>query len=147
MAQTTTAIAPCNSVIEVDNGSGTPVNVSGSTQKFDESFDSNISESFTFEGEYPIRIQCKRNSSLNITAMYTRDGAEARALLEAWYQTGGLRTVAVYPEGQVIGARFYSAEYFLKSLKFSGDASSSDPMMMDAELLPSGAVDFDNYTT
>ena len=147
MAQTTTALNACNNVIEIDDAGGTPQDVSGSTSKFDANFDKQLGEAYTFEGTDPIRLTCKRNATFNISAMYTRDGTEARALIESWYQTGGLRTVSLYPEGQVNGARFYQGEFHLKSFKFSGDASDANPMMMDCEIVPSGAITFDNYTT
>lgn len=147
MPQTVTPINACNTVIEIDNVGGTPVDVSGSASKFDFDFDKQLGEAYTFEGSDPIRLTCKRNSKVNVSVMYTRDGTEARALLEAWYQAGGLRTVSVYPEGKVNGARFYTGEMNLKKFKFAGDASDANPIMMDSELLPSGSITFSNYTT
>lgn len=147
MPQTTTAINACAAVIEVDDAAGTPQDVSGSTNKLSLAFNKQLGEAFTFDGTYPIRLECKQNGSLDIDALYTRNGTEARALLESWQQTGGRRTVNIYPEGKINGGRWYYGEFRLGDLSFDMDAGDANPIMLTANLMPDGAVTLDNFTT
>lgn len=147
MAQTTTAINACGAVVEIDDASGLATDVSGSTNKVSLALNKQLGEAFTFDGDYPVRLECKQNGSLDIDAMYTRNGNEARALLESWQQVGGRRTVTVYPEGKVAGGRSYSGEFRLGDLSMDLDAGDANPIMITANLMPDGAITLSNYTT
>lgn len=147
MPQTALAISSCNALLEMDNAAGTPTDISGASNRTNLTFNRNIGSAVTFVGEYPIRVECKRDSSLEINVLWTRGNNEARRLIEDWYDAGGLRTFTVYPNAKDTGERTYSAEYFLQEFSFVFDASNADPVAMTVQLMPSGAITFGAYTS
>jgi len=144
MAQTTTALSACDAVIEVDNDAGTPVDISGSSNNASLSMTRDVGEATTFDGDYKIRTECKRDASMSLKAFWTTAAAEARATLEEWFDTGGKRTITVYPGGKVIGRRYYTGEFFLSGFDIAIDAGEAGPMSLDLEAVSSGAVGFLN---
>jgi hypothetical protein len=144
MAQTTTKIAACNAVVEIDNTAGSVVNISGSTNKADLSLSKDIGEGTTFEGDYKLRTECKRDASLSISIIWSTALGEARDLLEEWFDLGGSRTISVYPNGTTIGSRFYTGEWKLSGLSIPIDSSSADPIKIDIDAVVDGAFGFLN---
>jgi len=148
MAQTTTAINACNAVIEIDDDGGTPVNISGSSNNANLSINKALGEGFTFDGDWAFRLECKKNGSLDIEAIYTTASNEARDLLETWFENGGNRTVIIYPNGKTNGERMYSGEFKLGDFDpLQLSASEAAPMKIAAKLQPDGAIAFATYTT
>lgn len=145
--QTTTAINACNALIEMDDAGGTPVDISGSSNTANLGFSNTIGSAFTFDGDYPVRIECKKDASLEISALYTRIATEALDLFVEWYQAGGRRTIAIYPNGQDTGERYYSAEWRLESMDIPIDASDANPIVVSMTLVPDGAVNFLKYAS
>jgi len=142
MGQTTTAINACNVLIMLDDGSGTPVDISGSANNASLEFTRQVGSGFTFDGDYPIRIECKKDATLSLDVMYTIIETEGRELLEDWFANGGRRTVSIYPYGQDTGNRYYSGEWRIESLSIPLQADSSDPIVVSCSLIPDGAIDF-----
>lgn len=140
MAQTTTQINGCNAKLEIDDAGGTPTDVSGSSNSITLSRTKQVGEAYTFEGSFPVRAECKQDASLSGTVLWTSLTAEARDILDLWYESGGLRTVIFSPQGGAAGDVQYSGEFFLTSLDFTTEAGSADPVTMDFECMPSGAV-------
>lgn len=148
MAESSQALNACNAVIEVDDGTGTPVDVSGEANSASLEFTTQTSEYFTFGGGFARRLQCKEDASLELTLLWTRGGTEARALFEAWLKAKGTRTVSVYPEGNANnGDRQYTGEFVLESYNFDMDATAADPMTITASLMPDGEVTLSTVTT
>ena len=144
MAQTTTHIAACNAIVEVDNASGTATDISGSANTASIDFSRDIGEGTTFTGDFKLRTECKRDASLSIAVLWTTAAGEARDLMEEWYDTGGRRTISIYPNGKVIGSRFYTGEWRLSTASIPIDSSSADVIKMDFEAVADGAVGFMN---
>lgn len=140
MVQTTSAIDGCNVNVMLDDDGGTPVDVSGSSNQVSFGRTRQIGEAHTFTGEFPIRVQCKRDASLSIRALYTTLTDEMRDLLDLWDDSGGLRTIAYSPAGGNAGDVQYVGEYFLSSLDMSAEAGNADPLTIEAEFMPSGAI-------
>lgn len=140
MVQTTTAINGCNAKLEVDDAGGTPTDVSGSANQVSLSRTRQLGEAHTFVGSYPIRVECKQDASLSGRVLYTTLTDEARDLLDLWYDAGGLRTIIFSPGGGNAGDVQYSGEYFLTSLDFSVEGGNADPVTMEFECMPSGAL-------
>ncbi len=144
MAQTTTHIAACNAIVEVDNTGGTPTDISGSANTASIAFTRDIGEGTTFTGDFKLRTECKRDASLSLSALWTTAVGEARDLLEEWFDTGGKRTIAIYPNGKVIGSRYYSGEFRLSSADIPIDSNSADVIKIDFEAVADGPVGFLN---
>lgn len=142
MVQTTSAINACNVYIELDNESGTPVDISGAANNASLEFTRQVGSAFTFDGDYPIRIECKKDASLSLDVIYTYLDDEARELLEDWYNAGGRRTVSIYPYGQDTGNRYYTGEWRIESLSIPLQADSADPVVVSCALIPDGAISF-----
>jgi len=140
MTQTSTHLSACNAVIEVDNDAGTPVNISGSANEASLDMNREIGDGVTFDGDFKLRTECKRDASLALKALWTTASAEARDILEAWFDTGGRRTISVYPAGKVIGTRFYTGEFRLTTCKIKIAAGEAGPMTLDMEAVVDGAV-------
>lgn len=141
MSATTTAFTACDAVLFLDNASGTPVDISGSTNTVDANFDNKLGEFKPFGTQWPIRVTCGKDASFTIKGVATTAIGEIRDLVENWFFNGsGARTFTFSLPDNNSGDVTYSAEVLLKSFKFSGDASSADPIMYDIELTPSGAV-------
>lgn len=144
MAQTTTQIAACNARLEVDNEAGTPTDVSGSTNNASLDMSRDVGEATTFDGDYKLRSECKRDASLSIRALWTTSVSEARELLEAWFDLGGKRTVTIYPNGTAVGNRYYTGEFRLTGFNIGIDAGSADPIPLEIEAVADGPVAFLN---
>lgn len=141
MPTTTTAFTACDWLIEIDDEANTLVDISGSSTTVDLNFDNQIGEFRAFGTQWKTRTQCGKDASFKVKGVATTGADEIRDLVESWYFTGaGARTFSISsPAGDPTNIR-YVAECFLKSFKFSGDASSADPVMYDIELVPTGAV-------
>ena len=144
MTQTTTAVSACGAVIEVDNTGGTPVNVSGAANKAELSLNRQIGSAFTFEGSSPVRVECKKDGTLKLTILYTTANDEGFDILADWYDSGGSRTVGIWPSGVNTGHRYFTGEYLVQDMNIPLDVSSPDPVMVTATLLPDGAINLAN---
>lgn len=147
MAQTVTAHNACGAVIEIDDADGDPVNVSGSSNKASLSLSKQFGKGVTFEGEWNFTLECKKDGSLEISAMWTDDATEARELLEDWWESGGNRVVSIYPAGKITGKRYYTASYKLGELTIPIDATDANPIVLSATLQPDGEITFSNYVS
>lgn len=146
MAQTTTAINACGAVIEVDNDVGTPTNISGSSNNASLTFSRETATGQTFEGDWNFRLDCKKDAGLELSVMWTTAASEGRDILEDWFDTGGQRTVSIYPNGSGVGERVYSGEYVISELSFPLNAGEAGPIVVAATLEPSGEVTFGTAT-
>ncbi len=144
MAQTTTHISACNAVVEVDNVAGAPTNISGSANTASIAFTRDIGEGTTFEGDFKLKTECKRDATLSLSVLWSTAVGEARDLMEEWFDLGGKRTIAIYPNGKIIGSRFYSGEFRLASADIPVDSNSADVIKMDFEAMSDGPVGFLN---
>lgn len=147
MTQTITAHNACGAVIEIDDADGDPVNVSGSSNKASLSVSQEFGEGVTFEGEWNLTVTCKKNGSLEISALWTDDPEEARSLLEDWWIAGGNRVVSVYPAGKVAGKRYYTGNYKLGEYSVPIDAGDANIMVVSATLQPDGEITFSTVST
>ncbi len=147
MAQTTTKIAACNAVIEIDNLAGAPTAISGSANKADLAISKEIGEGTTFDGTYKLRTECKRDVALAISIIWTTALTEARELMEEWFDLGGARTVSIYPNGKTIGSRFYTGEFLLSDLNIPVDSENADPIKMDIDAVVDGSFGFLNVAS
>lgn len=147
MAQTTTHINGCNAVVEVDDADGDPINISGSSNQANLEFTKQIGKGVTFEGDWNLVLECKKDAALSLRALYTKNASEARAMIEEWYENGGNRVVSVYPWGKINGARYYTGNWKLEKFDFPVDATDAAPSVLNASLVPDGAVSFSTFVS
>lgn len=144
MAQTTTHANACDVALYVDDVSGTPVNISGSTNQVSMELTRTLGSLVTFEGNWDIVTACKRSGTLTVGAVYSTSATEARELLEGWFfgDTGGAdsRTIRIDVPNSNVGSRRYTAECVIESMSLPIDASTADPIAMTFQLRTNGTV-------
>jgi hypothetical protein len=149
MPQSTTVVSACNAVIRIDGAAGTLVDVSGSTNQVDVTFTLNIGEAHTFDGDYPIRKVCGKDASATITALYSVTADEAVEIFGTWYHTndGAARTVEINVPDSANTSDRYSGEWILSEYNFTLSSSDAGPIMVNATLMPDGAIAKTTITT
>ncbi len=141
MDQTSTAITACDVVAKLDNDAGVLVDISGASNRISIRRTTRVSGgTYTFGSAFPVRKACGKDAEITFRAVYTEDEAEARHLLEEWYENhySQARTLQVdVPDGDA-GSQRYSFEVLLESLNFDAEAGSAEPVLMEAVLRPTG---------
>lgn len=134
MTQTVTPSNVFNAQIFADNESGEPTDISGSANNAKLGFKRQIDSAYTFDADYPTPVDLRKDASLELSVMYTRDDNEGRALLEDWYESGGMRTLSIYVEDDL----YYSAEWHLQQLDIPLAAGDANPVVVTAQFLSAG---------
>lgn len=141
MAQTTDSVNACDVVLMVDDNTGTLADISGSTNQASMDFSKQTAETFTFDGDWAIKKDCKRAVSLSIQALYSLNDAEASNLLEDWFHNGsGSRTVQVDVPNASGGSFRYSGEFILESYGLPLAADDAGVILLGFALSNDGAV-------
>jgi hypothetical protein len=142
MAQTTTSENACNAVIALDNDAGTLVDISGSTNAVSLNFTIQMGESYTFDGDFPIRKTCAKDCTGTLTVLYTTAGDEGWDLIKGWYHVydGAARTMRIDMPSTGGGNDRYEGEVILTA--YSHDFSAEEPatVMVEAEIAASGEM-------
>lgn len=142
MAQTTTYVNACDVVIELDDDSGSLVDISGSSNDVSISISRSLGSLVTFDGGWDIVTACKRNATVSIGAVYSTVDGEARDILEGWMlgdDSGPAnRTLQISVPDSDPGSMQYTVETVIESLDLPITASSPDPIAMTAQLRTTG---------
>lgn len=141
MAQTTTAQNACAARIYIDDDGGSLVNVSGSSTQATPNFSKDIGRAHTFDGDYAVKTECKRDATMQFAALWTTAQTESRHLLEEWYKAGGRRTVRIDMPNSSPGSRRYEGEALLGEYSFPIEAGNADPVVV------TGQIEFDGEVT
>ena len=149
MAQTETAINACDVDIELDDDAGAEKSIKGSSNSLAMNFDKDIKPFRTFGSRWPKRLECGKDASFTLGAVYSSAADEAFDLLKTWYFEAdpGARTLNVYIPKKNVGADFYTGEFRLKSMTWSLSPDEAGPVMVQAVLEPSGAVSISTNAT
>lgn len=141
MAQTTESVNACGVVLMVDDNTGTLADISGSTNQASMDFSKQTAETFTFDGDWAIKKDCKRAVTLSIQALYSLNDAEASNLLEDWFHNGsGSRTVQVDVPNGSGGSFRYAGEFILESYGLPLAADDAGVILLGFALSNDGAV-------
>jgi hypothetical protein len=141
MPQTTTAINACDAAIWLDNAAGTLIDISGSSNSINMDFDNELGMLRNFGSRWPIRLECGKDATFALTAVYTEAATEAVNILKNWFfNTPGNRTLKVYLPDKNVGSDVYSGEFRLEKLSIPAESGKADPIMVSATLRPNGAV-------
>lgn len=143
MTQTTTQVNSCDTTVKLDDENGVLIDVTGSSSAVDPEFTQNVGEGLrTFGTDWPVRQACGRDGTFAWRVVYTQDNAEAKYLLFDWYfnHPKTRRTYQIDIPDSNPGSDRLSMEVYLATFRYSDEAGSPDPIMIEATLRPSGAV-------
>jgi len=145
MADTSTARNACDAAIWLDNAAGTPVDITGSSNKADIALDYKLGEYTVFGGCCTYRLECGQDATITINALYTTAASEARETLNLWATQGcdkNSRTLSIYLPDKNVGSEKWSGEFRLESLSIAADHDDAGPMPITAVLKPHGCVSY-----
>lgn len=141
MAQTTTAVNACNVVLSIDNASGVPVDVSGSSNQAGINMTVTTAETNTFDGQWAIKKACKTAASLSVTATYSVTETEGYNILADWIFNSPTtsRSVTIDIPDSTVGSDRYTGEFVLESLDVPLSADDAGVILAAAALSNDGA--------
>ena len=143
MTQTTTSYSACDVVIYLDNDSGTPVDISGSSNAIDHNWTNSVGTVSTFgaSGWTKSNSGCQKSGAITMTVLGTTAATEAFTTLTDWFfnHSGDARTLTWYEPDKNVGSHKFSGEVRLLSLSNPRPSDSSDPVQCTAELQTDGA--------
>lgn len=142
MAQTTNAVNACNVVLTVDDSTGTPVDISGSSNQASMDFNLQVAETFTFDGDWAIKKSCKKSVALTIQVLYSLSDVEGSNIMEDWFHnsSGTSRTIQIEVPDGAGGSFVYSGEFILESYGLPVSADDAGVILMSFSLSNDGAV-------
>jgi len=140
--QTTTQISACDVVIRLDTDVDfTLADISGSSNSVTLNRLTQVSDAIrSFGSDFPIRQACGRDADITLRAIYSEDEAEAKQLLNDWYENHNQdrRTLQVDVPNSDPGSDRYTFEVYLASLNMSLESGTPGPVLLEASLKPSG---------
>ena len=142
MTQSTTLVTACEAHIRLDNDSGTPIDISGSSNAIQMGFAQEVQEYYTmYRGRAPMRNASREDASIDIDVIYSVTAGESVDLLTDWFfnHKGTRRTLTIYIPDYTIGSDMYTGEVLLETLEIPAIAEASVPIPVQVKLLPSGA--------
>lgn len=142
MPQTNTAINFCDAVIEVDNDGGVLTDISGSSNSVTLSPDVLVGEAGTFGDKWAVRLTCGLDLPITIVVLYTTAANEGWDILKEWFFTyfGAARSVRIRTPDATAGSDSIAGEFILDDMSWTGEARQGDPVLITANLLPSGEI-------
>jgi len=151
MTQTTTSYSACDVVIYLDNDSGTPVDVSGSSNAIDATWTNTVGSVTTFgaSGWTKSNSGCMKNGTISLTVLGTTAATEAFTTLTDWFfnHSGDARTLTWYEPDKNVGSHKFTGEVRLTSLTSDRPSDASDPVTTVAELVTDGVWDWNTAAT
>lgn len=141
MAQTTTYITACDAVIKLENLEGSMLDVSGSTNAVDIDLQQPAGTPLrTFGSRFPVRGQCGKDATIGFRAVYSTAQAEAMNILKDWYENhpGTTRKLQVFLPDAAEGSDKYEFDTLLTRLPVNAESGNADPILVAAELVPTG---------
>ena len=148
-AITTTAVNACDAGVWLDNAAGTLIDIGGSTNKVDLEFKHELGAHRAFGTKWQKRLECGKDASFTVAAIYSTTATEASSCIETWYHavSPGARTLKVYIPKKNVGAHVYSMEVRIESYKFTADVNDPAAIMMTSVFLPDGEVTYGTAAT
>lgn len=149
MAQTTSAISACNAALWLDDDSDTPIDISGSSNSVDMSFEQNIGEFTTFGSKWPVRQECGKDVSLTLNLVYSTAADEAFDVIKNWFfsENPGRRTISVYLPDKNVGSDHFTGEVRIGSFNWTASRDEAGPIMVTVELMSDGEFTHTTATT
>lgn len=142
MAETTTAVNACDVRIYVDNDAGTPVDVSGSSNAVTMTVNVETGQYRVFSNRWKKSLECGKDLSLTINAVYTTADSEAKDILADWAMatTSGARTITIYVPDKNVGSDKWSGEWRIQTFEFGADVSEPGAIPITATFISDGTI-------
>ena len=143
MAQTTTHANACDIEVLLDNDAGTPVSISGSSNRAGFTLNREVGELRTFQTEWPVRTSCGKSLEVTLGIIYTTASDEGKDVIFDWYfggNAGQSRTVTLYVPTKNVGSDKISGEFVLGPVSWDGDVSEPGPMSVEVTLMSDGEI-------
>lgn len=146
MAQTTTQISSNQSILNLDNASGSLVDISGTTTKIQIEPERDSKETYTIDSETAIVTVGKSKFKITCEIIYSSATAEAKTLLNSWYYGAAAvsrasRTIRIDIPDSASGSDRYTGEVKLsKPPSMEIDASKAEPLIMKIEFMNDGPI-------
>lgn len=142
MALTTTAINACNAAVWLDDATGTPRDISGSTNGVTMNFEMELGALEAFGTQWRTRLDCTKDASFDFTLIYSTATNEAVDVLKNWFfaASPGGRTCSIYLPTKDIGSDMYQFEARLESWSVPATAADASPIAVSMTVRPDGAV-------
>lgn len=139
MPATSNAFNACNAVIYMADANGNMINISGMSNEI--AFDRTklIGEFTVFGDQWTYRLDCKRDSTIDLTIIASEDVNGAFDMLNDWFEGTGARRFIVYPHEESIGRLRFDGYFVLESLNIPLKANEAAPIMVKAALKATGA--------
>jgi len=149
MATTSTAVNACNASLWLDDVSGTPRDISGSSNSIDVSLDHNLGEVLSFGSKWPKRLECGKDATVTIEVIYSETASEGWDVLKDWYfaTAPGARTLTFYIPDKNVGSDKFETQARLESLSWTADRGEAGPIMVSATLRPDGELTHSDVAT
>jgi len=140
MAQTTTHVNACDASIWLDNASGTPTDISGSSNSITMNFSRELGELVTFQQKWPVRLGCRKDAEFTLRVVYSTATDEGMDILKNWFFAAdpGSRSLHVYIPDKNVGSDHYYGEVTIGSFNFNADPTEPGPIPVEANLMPDG---------
>lgn len=149
MTVTTTPIVATNCVIKLDNASGSPTDISGSSNRVELSLEHGVGEFRPFSTQWKSRVVVGKDVGVTLNIVCSTATDEAFDILKNWYFGGddSARTLTIQvPDGSP-GSDQYEGEFVLMSAPVSLDAEADEVVMVSTELRSHGEVALTTVST
>lgn len=142
MAQTTTSVNACDVNIFLDNAAANLTEISGSSNQCSLDISRNVSETYTFDGDWAIKKSCKSAVTVSVQALYSTTQNEAVDILEDWiFDTPTTaKTLRIDVPDSAIGSTRYEGEFIIESYSVPLSAAEAGVIVCSASLSNSGTV-------
>jgi hypothetical protein len=103
----------------------------------------------TFQSVWQSRLQCGKDASITLNVVFSTTADEGWDALITWYNqdTPGARTMDFYMPDKNVGSDYFTGEFVLENLSWDLDPNEAGPIMVQATLLPDGAVTWSQAAT
>lgn len=150
VAQTTTQINACDIGIWIDDGSGDPKDVSGSTNSASLTLTQNTGEMRTFASDWPARKACGKDAKIALTILYSSASDEGMDIFKDWYFNSSktARTVSLYIPDKNVGSDHYYGEFLIDGdADIPVEAGQAEPIAVSVNLVVTGELTNTTATT
>lgn len=142
MPQTTTHENAIDCKVFLDNALGTPVDISGSSNKVEMELENMVGELTTFGSKWKVRKVAGKDGTVDLDVVFSTAADEGFDIIDDWFHGGndGPRTLRLDVPNSNVGSRRYTGEFVLESYNIPADSEEADPMKVSVSLKPTGAI-------
>lgn len=142
MAQTSTHISADDCVITLDNESGTPTDISGSSNTIEINIETPVNTGNTFEGSSPLSWVGKDQTNISLVVWYSTTTGEGLDILKQWKfgsNRATARSIQIDIPDSSSGSDRYYGEVNLGNLAIPMNADGGTGVQVTADLTNDGA--------